>query len=114
MSKPVSEEKAFWFCNRDGYIGKIAHSLEEFSDHVRSVPIDSLEFHLREDKNDFEAWLGNALSKKRLSKKMILIKMQGLKGEELRKAMIGLFEKAEKSAQCLDSLNASKDVPQTC
>ncbi|MFH1229468.1 MAG: DUF5752 family protein [Candidatus Aenigmatarchaeota archaeon] len=111
MAKPVSEEKAFWFCNRDGYIGKIAHSLEEFSDHVKSVPIDSLEFHLREDKNDFEAWLGNALSKKRLSKKMILIKMRGLRGEELRKAMIGLFEK---SAQRLDSLDASKDVSQAC
>jgi hypothetical protein len=92
MEKNVSNEKAFWFCNRNGWVGKIAHNLDEFSREINSVPIDSLEFHVRDDKNDFEVWLRDVLQEKRLSKKIAKIKKQGLKGEELRKALISLFE----------------------
>jgi hypothetical protein len=92
MEKNVSNEQAFWFCNRNGWVGKIAHNLDEFSKEIKNVPVDSLEFHIREDKNDFESWLKNVLQEKRLSKKMTHIKKQGLKGEELRKALINLFE----------------------
>jgi hypothetical protein len=99
MAKTISEDQAFWFCSSNGWVGQIAHSLEEFSEHIKNVPIECLEFHLREDKNDFEAWMSSVLSKKRLSKKLVLLKMQGLKGEELRKGLVKLFEKAEKPAQ---------------
>lgn len=92
MEKNVSNEQAFWFCNKNGWVGKIAHSLNEFAKEVKSVPVESLEFHLRDDKNDFQAWLGNVLHEKRLSKKMAKIKKDGFKGEELRKAMVNLFE----------------------
>jgi len=92
MEKNVSNEKAFWFCNSNGWVGKIAHNLNEFSKDIKSVSVDSLEFHLRDDKNDFEVWLRDILKEKRLSKKTAKIKKQNLKGEELRKALIGLFE----------------------
>lgn len=92
MEKNVSNEKAFWFCNRNGWIGKIAHNLDEFSREIKNVPTDSLEFHIRDDKNDFEIWLRDILQEKRLSKKTAKIKKQSLKGEELRKALISLFE----------------------
>jgi hypothetical protein len=92
MSKTVSKEQAFWFCNNRGWVGHIAHSVDEFSREVRSVPVESLEFHLRENKNDFETWLTNVMQEKRLAKKISQIKKQGLRGEELRKALVGLFE----------------------
>jgi len=92
MSKTVSKEQAFWFCNSKGWIGRIAHSLEEFAREIKVVPIESLEFHLRDGKNDFEAWLTNVLQEKRLAKGIAKIKKQGLRGEELRKALISLFE----------------------
>ena len=92
MSKNVSKEQAFWFCNTRGWVGQIAHNVDEFSKEVKAVPLDSLEFHLREGKNDFEAWMMNVMQEKRLAKKMTQIKKQGLRGEELRKALIALFE----------------------
>ena len=92
MSKNVSKEQAFWFCNNKGWIGHIAHNIEEFSKEIRIVPVDSLDFHLREGKNDFESWMMNVMQEKRLAKKMTQIKRQGLRGEDLRKTLISLFE----------------------
>jgi len=92
MQKTVSKEQAFWFCNRHGWIGQIAHNLDEFVNQIKVVPAESLEFHLRDDKNDFEAWLKNVMQEKRLAKGIEKIKKQSLRGEELRKALIGLFE----------------------
>jgi hypothetical protein len=91
MEKNVSNELAFWFCNKTGWVGKIAHNLEEFSKEVKEVPAESLEFHLRDDKNDFESWLREVISEKKLAKKMNQLKKKGLKGEELRKALVELF-----------------------
>jgi hypothetical protein len=92
MSKNVSKEHAFWFCNRHGWVGQIAHSLDEFANQVKVVPIESLEFHLRDGRNDFEAWLVNVMQEKRLAKRAAKIKKEGFRGEDLRKALIGLFE----------------------
>jgi hypothetical protein len=92
MEKNVSNEQAFWFCNSDGWVGKVAHNLDEFAVEVKNVPINSLEFHLRDGVNDFETWMRNVLKEKKLSKKVAKIKKDGLKGEELRKALVNLFE----------------------
>ncbi len=92
MAKTVSKEHAFWFCNHKGWIGQIAHNLDEFSNQVKVVSIESLEFHLRDGKNDFEAWLANVMQEKRLAKRAAKIKKEDLRGEELRKALISLFE----------------------
>lgn len=91
MSKNVSNNQAFWFCTHKGWVGQIAHNLEEFSNQVKIVPVDSLEFHLRENKNDFEAWLMNVMQEKKLAKAMAKIKKQGLRGEELRRNISDLF-----------------------
>lgn len=92
MTKTVSKEHAFWFCNNKGWVGQIAHNLDEFSNQVKIVPMESLEFHLRDGKNDFEVWLTNIMQEKRLAKRAAKIKKEGLRGEELRKALISLFE----------------------
>jgi hypothetical protein len=92
MSKTVSKEQAFWFCNSKGWVGRIAHSLEEFAKEIKVVPIESLEFHLRDGKNDFEAWLSSVMQEKRLAKRIAKIKKEGPRGEELRKALVSLFE----------------------
>jgi hypothetical protein len=92
MSKIVSKEQAFWFCSHSRWVGQIAHNLDEFAKQIKIVPTDSLEFHFRDDKSDFEAWLINVMQEKRLAKRMAKIKKQGLKGEDLRKALISLFE----------------------
>jgi len=92
MTKVVSENQAFWFCNNKGWVGHIARSIEEFSKEVKTVPIESLEFHLRDGRNDFESWMMGIMQEKRLAKGLLKIKKQGLRGEELRKALISLFE----------------------
>jgi len=92
MSKNVPNNQAFWFCSRSKWIGQIAHNLEEFSNQIKVVPADSLEFHLRDNKNDFEAWLINVMQEKRLAKRVSKIKKEDLRGENLRKALISLFE----------------------
>jgi len=92
MSKNVPNNQAFWFCSHNKWIGQIAHNLDEFAKEIKVVPVDSLEFHLRGDKNDFEAWLTNILQEKRLAKKISKIKKQGLRGEDLRKALVSIFE----------------------
>lgn len=92
MSKSVSNNQAFWFCNAKGWVGQIAHNLDEFTKQIKVVPLDCLEFHLRDGKNDFEAWLLGVMQEKRLAKRIAKIKKEGLKEEELRKALISLFE----------------------
>jgi hypothetical protein len=87
MVKEVTEDKAFWFCNSVGFVGKKARSLTEFSECIKAVPVDSLEFHLREEKNDFEAWLKEIMEEPRLADSVKRIKKKSLKGEELKASM---------------------------
>jgi hypothetical protein len=87
MAKDVSEDKAFWFCSSAGFAGKTARNLTEFSEGLKAVPVESLEFHLREDKNDFEAWLKEIMEEPRLADSVKRIKKKGLKGEALQASM---------------------------
>jgi hypothetical protein len=87
MTKEVSDDKAFWFCNQSGPVGKMARNLTEFSDCLSNVPVDSLEFHLREDKNDFEAWLKDIMEEPKLAASVKRIKNKSLKGEALKASM---------------------------
>ena len=98
MIKEVSNDKAFWFCNSSGFTGKIAHSLTEFSEALRTVPTDSLEFHLRDNKNDFEAWLKEIIQDPKLAESMKRIKNKGLKGDALRASINKIARKISKSA----------------
>ena len=98
MAKNVSDDKAFWFCNRSGCVGKAAHSISEFSENIRTVPTDSLEFHLRGNKNDFEEWLTKIMEEPKLAEEFKKIKSKGLKGEALKVAINKIAKKIVKSA----------------
>jgi hypothetical protein len=98
MSKNVSDDKAFWFCTSSGSVGKIAHNLTEFADDLKTVPVECLEFHLREDKNDFEAWLKKIMEEPRLASSMKRIKNKNLNGYALRDSVNKIAEKIAKSA----------------
>lgn len=88
MEKIVSDEEAFRFCNASGSIGKVAHSMAEFKEGIETVPIECLEFHFRDDKNDFEDWLKDVMGEWRLANQIRKIKKQGLTGSVLRGALI--------------------------
>ena len=98
MAKQVSDDKAFWFCKSSGSIGKGAHNLIEFSERIKTVPIESLEFHIRENKNDFETWLIKIMEEPKLAEEVRNIKSKGLKGEALKASMNKFAKKIAKSA----------------
>jgi hypothetical protein len=98
MTKEVPEDKAFWFCSSVGFVGKTARSLTEFSECIKAVPVDSLEFHLRDGKNDFEAWLKEIMREPKLADSVKRIKKKNLKGEELKASMHKFARKLDRLA----------------
>ncbi|RLG21069.1 hypothetical protein DRN74_03465 [Candidatus Micrarchaeota archaeon] len=87
VSKKVSNDKAFYFNTWQGFTGIKAKSLEEFKKAIKVVPIESLYYHLREDKNDFSAWLRGVLNEKKIADEIDKIKSEMLEGEHLRRAI---------------------------
>ncbi len=81
-----------------GFTGKVAHNLSEFSECLKTVPTESLEFHLRDDKNDFEIWLKEVMEKPKFAASMKRIKKKGIKGDVLRASVNRLAKKIDKSA----------------
>lgn len=98
MSKIVSDEKAFRFCTSSGFTGRIAHNLSEFSECLETVPTESLEFHLRENKNDFEAWLKKVMEEPKFAASMKRIKKKNIRGNALRASIKKVAKKIAKSA----------------
>jgi len=98
MSKNVSNDKAFWFCTSSGSLGKAAHNLAEFAEGLKTVPAECLEFHLRDDKNDFEVWLKKIMEEPNFAASMKRIKKKNLNGDTLRASVNKLAEKIAKSA----------------
>jgi predicted transcriptional regulator len=79
----VPVEKAFHFYyDINQYSGVYADSLKEFVDKIQKVDLKSIEFHL--SRKDFENWI-RSLGDLELSKKMELLRMAQLSGENLRK-----------------------------
>jgi hypothetical protein len=84
---PVSSEMSFLFyVEVDKPIGFTAHSMEEFYRFIKQVIVDSLEFHLY--RGDFENWLKDVCKDSELAKAFGVLKIDGLMGEELRKALL--------------------------
>lgn len=88
--KPVpSGEKAFYFATNVGkYTGKSASSLSDFSVKLKTIDIESVDFHFA--RQDFEKWIKETLGDAELAKQINGIK--GLKGEALRREMIQMIE----------------------
>jgi len=91
ISTKVSEEAAFHFYSGiDKPLGFSAHSIEEFYSQIKQVCSDSLDFHFYRE--DFERWLGDVLHDKELASEASKFKTKGIKGEELRKALLKIVD----------------------
>lgn len=80
MSKIVSDNDAFWFSTDTGNAGFVAHDLKELKEGFRKAPMKSIKFHLRDGKNDFEAWLRNVMQENEVADSVARIKEDFLKG----------------------------------
>lgn len=86
----VPPEKAFYFYYDIGKpLGVVANSLREFGALVKTVEVQSLEFHSK--RGDFERWIA-MLGDGDLSKAMVKIKEGGLKGEKLRAELVRVVQ----------------------
>jgi predicted transcriptional regulator len=82
---PISAEKAFHFYyGLNQHTGVYADSLKDFVDKIQTVDIKSIEFHI--PRKDFELWI-RSLGDLELSKRLELLRMKHLSGENLRKAL---------------------------
>ena len=87
MSTQVSEENAFHFyLGVDQPLGFSARSLEEIYRLISQVCSDAIDFHLY--RGDFERWLSDVLNDKELAIEIAEFRTEGLKGDELRKALL--------------------------
>jgi len=66
-----------------------AESLEQFYSFIKQISAESLEFHLY--RGDFENWLKEACNDPELASEIGGIKAAGLKGEDLRKELLKVF-----------------------
>ncbi len=83
----VMSELGFnFYVEVDKPLGFSAHSLEELYRLIKQVTSDSLEFHL--NRNDFVNWMREVLKDEELAEAVGILKAEGLKGEELRKALL--------------------------
>lgn len=92
----VGDDQAFWFKDWDGNVVFVAHNVKEFKKALKVVPESCLEFHLREDKNDFSAWLENVMNQKAVAERIQAVKALDLKGEELRRSLLKCFRPARR------------------
>jgi hypothetical protein len=85
LLSPLPNEKAFYFFSGIGnYLGVYANSLEDFCEKIRTIEVQSIEFHI--NRGDFENWL-SGLGDTELAKKVSLLKKQNLTGNELRQGI---------------------------
>ena len=79
---PLPVEKAFHFYfDLDQPSGVHADSLKDFVDKIQNVDLKSIEFHSA--RKDFECWV-SSLGDIELSKKLGLLRIENLSGENLR------------------------------
>jgi len=83
IMRPLSIEKAFHFYyGLNQHSGVYADSLKDFVDKIQNVDLKSIEFHI--PRKDFELWI-RSLGDLELSKKLELLRMRKMSGENLRK-----------------------------
>ena len=80
---PLSIERAFHFYyGLNQHSGVYADSLKDFVDKIQNIDLKCIEFHV--PRKDFELWI-RSLGDLELSKKLELLRMRHLSGENLRK-----------------------------
>ena len=97
--RSLSLEEAFHFCTDiDQYSGVYADSLSDFVDKIQTVDLKSVVFHF--PRKDFDLWI-LSLGDIELSKKLEMMRMQQLSGENLRKE---LYETTKSRCEALERL----------
>ncbi len=87
----VPEDKTFsFYVEMDKPLGFSAHSLEEFYRLVKQVCSDALDFHLY--RGDFENWLRDVVEDRELALDVSGLRVEGLRGEELRKGLLRVID----------------------
>ncbi len=65
----VEGNLCFWINN-----GPILRNLKELRDALGSISEESFKFHVNKEKNDFAAWVKDALKDETLSKRLLKVK----------------------------------------
>lgn len=79
----------FFYSEEQKNTGYSAHSIKEFSEAIRNVSLQSIEFHFK--RKDFENWL-NYVGQKNLAQQFEALQESMKTGDELRQSMINLLD----------------------
>jgi hypothetical protein len=79
----------FFYSEEEKYTGYSAHSMKEFSEAIRNVSLQSIEFHF--ERKDFENWF-NYIGQKGLAQQFEALRESMKTGNELRQVMINLLD----------------------
>lgn len=79
----------FFYSEEEKYTGYSAHSIKEFSETIRNVSLQSIEFHSK--RKDFENWF-NYIGQKSLAQQFEALRESMKTGDGLRQAMINLLD----------------------
>jgi hydroxymethylpyrimidine pyrophosphatase-like HAD family hydrolase len=100
LRAPLPQSKRFYFHDGRGcYLNRTAASLWEFSEVLRDLPLDSLQYHM--ERGDFEKWLSDVLYDEELAGQVRKIRHRSVQGDALRAAMV---EAVSNRYEELDSL----------
>jgi hypothetical protein len=104
ITSSVPVEKGFhFFTDLDKPTGMLATSIFDFAEQLKKVDLKSLEFHTK--RGDFSSWLKEVIKDDALSGEFEKLRSISLKGEKLRKRLVGLVDKRCKElASALKSL----------
>jgi hypothetical protein len=80
-------EEGFHFCIEGGnYTGITATSLHEFTEKLRTIDQNSIDFHMQ--RKDFQKWIQGEFCDKELPKQIDQIKEEKLSNEKLRQELL--------------------------
>ena len=79
----------FFYSEEEKYTGYSAHSIKEFSEAIRNVSLQSIEFHFK--RKDFENWL-NYIGQKNLAQQFEALHESMKTGDDLRQIMTNLLD----------------------
>lgn len=85
LDNPLPQGKRFSFRTEAGFLGVEAASLYELSSLIRTLPIESLEYHDRRE--DLVKWADGTLGDEGLASRLRKVANRRYRGEELREAL---------------------------
>ena len=91
IMRQLPKNKGFTFYHKFAKpINSEASSLKGFSEELKSVPIQSIEYHI--ERADFERWISQVLGDKKLAQKIGEIMKKGITGKKMRKTLVAILE----------------------